>query len=373
MYDTLFDRWLYESESDSLDFKRDQYKFIKATDQEKSEMLKDILSMVNSWRSVDGYIVIGIEDKPEKPNLIHGIYEHIDDAKIQQFVNSKISGTCLFEYATYTKDSKTIGIIRIPVQKRPVYLTKDYGTLKADIVYVRRGSSTGIAKPDEVSKMGLDKNEVAFPNLEVGFFNILNNQMIGDVLKKETSYLTILDSIPEYSEGVSFKTLTVGNNSEYYKDYIEFINFKYSYIPLHFAVKNIGEIEAVNLQFELEIYSSDIEVLLDGNEVVEPDTSILSNLKSLKSIQSSSYRFDKHEGLCKFYNTLDLLHAKRSLALNGTVYLQVKKSDTLKAKATLFFDGQSKPYEKELEVIIKCKTVELSWKDFYEKVFKNNG
>jgi predicted HTH transcriptional regulator len=92
MYNILLERWLYESENDSLEFKRDQYKFIRASDEEKSELLKDILAMVNSWRRVDGYIVIGIEDKPEKPNILQGISEHIDDSKIQQFVNSKVLG-----------------------------------------------------------------------------------------------------------------------------------------------------------------------------------------------------------------------------------------------------------------------------------------
>jgi hypothetical protein len=372
MYDIIFDRWLYESESDSLDFKREQYRFINASDVEKSELLKDILSMVNSWRRVDGYIVIGIEEKSEKPNLMHGISVHIDDAKIQQFVNSKISETCIFEYATYTKDSKTIGIIRIPVQKRPVYLTKDYGSLKANTVYVRRGSSTDIAKPDEVSKMGLNNYEVAIANLEVGFFNVLHHQMIGDVLEIETSYLTILDDIPEYSEGFTIMMPTFGVNTGYYKDYIEFINFKSSYIPLHFAVKNIGDIEAVNLRFELEINSSDIEVLLDGDEIVQPDTKCFYPLKPINSIPSS-FRLDKFEGKCKIYNNLDRLHAKRTLTLNGTVYLQVKKSDTLKAKATLFFDGQSYPYEKELEIIINCNTIERTWKNFYETLFKNNN
>src|SRR5664280_335870 len=172
MHDALFNRWLYESESDSLDFKRDQYKFIKGSDQEKSELLKDILSMANSWRKSDGYIVIGIEDKPEKPNVIYGINEHLDDAVIQQFVNGKVSGTCLFDYSTYTKESKTVGIIRIPVQKRPVYLTKNYGSLKSDTVYVRRGSSTDIAKPDEVSMMGLPNIEIANASLDVEFLNI---------------------------------------------------------------------------------------------------------------------------------------------------------------------------------------------------------
>jgi predicted HTH transcriptional regulator len=73
MKDVLFERWLYESESDSLDFKRDQYKFSGASHNEKSELLKDIVAMANSWRRVDGYIVIGIEDRPEKPNVLHGV------------------------------------------------------------------------------------------------------------------------------------------------------------------------------------------------------------------------------------------------------------------------------------------------------------
>ena len=34
---------LFEEESTTLDFKRDQYKFAGATDAEKSELLKDVL------------------------------------------------------------------------------------------------------------------------------------------------------------------------------------------------------------------------------------------------------------------------------------------------------------------------------------------
>ena len=37
----LFEQLLYEEESDSLDFKRDQYLFGGSTDDEKSELLKD--------------------------------------------------------------------------------------------------------------------------------------------------------------------------------------------------------------------------------------------------------------------------------------------------------------------------------------------
>ena len=41
---------LYEEEGPTLDFKRDQYAFAKATEDEKSELLKDILGFVNCWR-----------------------------------------------------------------------------------------------------------------------------------------------------------------------------------------------------------------------------------------------------------------------------------------------------------------------------------
>jgi len=40
MNDALFEQLLYEEESATLDFKRDQYPFAKATDEDKSELLK---------------------------------------------------------------------------------------------------------------------------------------------------------------------------------------------------------------------------------------------------------------------------------------------------------------------------------------------
>jgi len=46
----LVDRLLYEAESDALDFKRDQYPFVNATDAQKAELLKDILAMAKVRR-----------------------------------------------------------------------------------------------------------------------------------------------------------------------------------------------------------------------------------------------------------------------------------------------------------------------------------
>ena len=50
MNNELFEQLLYEEESPSLDFKRDQYRFVRATEDDKSELLKDLLGFANAWR-----------------------------------------------------------------------------------------------------------------------------------------------------------------------------------------------------------------------------------------------------------------------------------------------------------------------------------
>lgn len=373
MNDVQFDRWLYESESDSLDFKREQYKFIGASDNEKSELLKDILAMANSWRQVDGYIVIGIEDRPEKPNILHGVTEHIDDAMIQQFINSKVNGICTFEYRTFTKDEKTYGIIRIPVQKRPIFLLKGYGKLKVNTVYVRRGSSTDEAKPDEIYKMGSDQYELETKaSVDIGFFNRSKGQMIGSEIEVETKYFVVQDKIPDYSEsGYGFMTFPRLVRKDYYRALVNYINFTSSFFPVNFAIANKGDREAVNLRVELEIFSNNVEILLDGDEIDEPGVDLISSIRcSVHSIHHSPYSVDRQDDKLVIYNGFDRLHAKRTLDLDGTIYMQVKESDTIKGKAAMFFDGQSVPYEQEFKIKVQCNRVELYWDAFYERFFK---
>jgi hypothetical protein len=157
---------LYEDESTSLDFKRDQYLFAAATDHEKSELLKDILAFANSWRRSDAYILIGVEEIKGGRSKPVGVSAHIDDAALQQFVNAKTNRKVEFAYETAGVDGITIGVIRVPIQARPSYLTKAYGRVSADSVYIRRGSSTEILKPDEIAKMG-SQTDLRPPRLEL--------------------------------------------------------------------------------------------------------------------------------------------------------------------------------------------------------------
>ncbi|MCA8075986.1 AlbA family DNA-binding domain-containing protein [Burkholderia cepacia] len=149
--DFLIERLLYSGEGDALDFKLQQYPFENADDDSKSSLLKDILAFANAWRTTTAYIVIGVRDGSKE---VVGLDNDIDDSRLQQFVNAKVNRPIQFAYRSVDFRGQTIGLFTIPPQARPFYSPKGFGKVRAGIVYVRRGSSTAEASPEEIAKMG---------------------------------------------------------------------------------------------------------------------------------------------------------------------------------------------------------------------------
>jgi hypothetical protein len=50
MTNEQFESLLFEEEGTTIDFKKEQYRFVNASDEEKSELVKDILGFANAWR-----------------------------------------------------------------------------------------------------------------------------------------------------------------------------------------------------------------------------------------------------------------------------------------------------------------------------------
>lgn len=142
-------------ESQTLDFKAAQYPVVGAADEQKGELVKDILAFANAWKDTDAHILIGVRDNHAPPATVIGGITHVDDATLQELVNKKTNRAVHFEYIPLECDGRAIAAIRIrKEQDRPVFLRKAFGKLKPNVVYVRRGSSTFEADPDEVAKMG---------------------------------------------------------------------------------------------------------------------------------------------------------------------------------------------------------------------------
>ena len=89
MNDQLLESLLREDEGTALDFKRDQYPFVGINDDKvKSELLKDILALANSWRRSDAFILIGVQEVTGGRSTVVGASSHIPDASLQQLTQS---------------------------------------------------------------------------------------------------------------------------------------------------------------------------------------------------------------------------------------------------------------------------------------------
>jgi len=290
---TLLEQLLYEEESTTLDFKKEQYLFAKASDEDKSELLKDILGFANAWRRADAYILIGVEEVRGGRSNVIGITDQLDDHSLQQFVNSKTSRPVQFSYQACPLDGKQIGIIRIDQQIRPVYLKKDYGKLERDKVYMRRGSSTNPAKPasiDEIAQMGLSTiPEQA--ELSVEFAATDKQESLGDKLHLQTEYCEMppMEDIPNYgASGSRFAMASaIQYNSRYWEELAEYEFARRFLRPVRVVVHNLGRVAAGDVRVEFNIPVADGTVIWDESSLpsIPRQDNVFLTGRSLPSIQ----------------------------------------------------------------------------------------
>ena len=114
----------FQGKSNCVDYKRAQYAFQGASDAQKAELLKDILCFANAFRRSTAYILIGVDEDVSGLGVIHGIDDNevIDDAQLQQFINSKTNKRIPFSaYPLRMNLGKILQVIEIDtcVRGRP--------------------------------------------------------------------------------------------------------------------------------------------------------------------------------------------------------------------------------------------------------------
>ncbi|TGN09102.1 AlbA family DNA-binding domain-containing protein [Leptospira bandrabouensis] len=372
MDDNTFQQFLYLSEGESLDFKRDQYKISKSSEDEKSEFVKDIVAMANSWRKTDAFIILGIKENNIKPNTLFGITDHIDDATFQQILNSKTNRPCKFSYETYTYQDLTFGIFRIPVQDRPIYLKKNFGILKPEVVYVKRGSSTAEASIDEISKMGLSlQEENKNPILNLAFFDPESENNLGTQIKCKTQPYLILDEIPSYFEKEEM-FLAFSVNRKYYWELYSYSNFNFKFSKIHFILENSGNSEAKNIKIEIDILDKDIDIIQNGDEPIEPEKYNSSTYRKIPTISSKDeieLKISKNK--ITISSTIANIHAKDSIQLEGNVYINPRISRVINLNCKIYCDKIEKPFEQKMEIQFNQSMRNICWEDYKKEIIDN--
>ncbi len=154
-----FQDLINSSESKTLDFKREFYDFETDSDVKRknqtSEFIKDILSIYNTQREGNGYLIFGIQEKNGKPIDLIGIEHLPDESILQDKIKDKVKPVPDFILHQIEFEEKKFGIIEIylPSFNSPSIAVRDYGNIKKDEVYIRKGSTKAKATPEEIKKV----------------------------------------------------------------------------------------------------------------------------------------------------------------------------------------------------------------------------
>ena len=277
MNNELLDALRYKSEGTDLDFKQEQYRFAGGNDYEKSEMLKDILAMANAWRDGTGYILLGLKDN--RPHLaeVVGIAESIDDSRLQQFVNMKVTPKLTFRYEEHLYEGQTVGVIAIPKQPRPFFIATAYGKLKPKITYVRRGSSTDEADPLEAGKMMLADTGRREVKVDLSVLTTDNDNLPGTF---ECSYLHFSDRLPDYeSPPEKYDPMQIStraffrDNRDFWREAGEFVRIESALVEMQFVLFNHSQVQLSNAKLEVTVEAVDgqgVEMLAGYDLPEEP-------------------------------------------------------------------------------------------------------
>jgi hypothetical protein len=298
----LFEVLLYQNESETLDFKEDQYAFDGATDIQKCELLKDILAFANSWRRDDAYILIGVREVRGGRSVVCGTSSHLLNRNLQQFVNSKINRPITFSYAENEFEGHKVGILAVPIQDRPFFLMKDYGRLKAKTVYVRRGDTTDEASPDEIYKMGSVVNRPeSRPTLQLAFADLQKRSELGTEFTLDCKLYNLPkpDSIPDYGRqpagpfGIDLHA-DISANYDFLRDIADFV-YRYGMLqPIGFVVKNPSTVAATNVNLRFRIPSSAVQVCSKDEMPSKPSANKFANLGIGSGFHKSGVTVSRH-------------------------------------------------------------------------------
>ena len=350
-----------------------QYPFAKATDEEKSELLKDILGFANCWRRAEAFILIGVQEVQGGRSIVYGVSDHLQDHSLQQFVTSLTNRPVQFGYEACEFEGQQVGIIRVPIQRRPVFLKRDYGKLRKGEVYIRRGSSTDPtrpADPDEIALMGSGHAFVEKEaDLSVEFAATDREQPLGDKIDWPAEYCEMpnrkdipdLDDTPAPIHLLGGHTIQIPSvatwsledrlNPRFFRELANHTFFHKLFKKVRLVISNRGESPTSDVRLEFCIRNGNGFGIVDTSEspVVPKErtgifaASALRNIKLRPALRHAGYvDIDKNDHEIKVEIDCGNLQPGRKVWTDA-FFLGIGQSGSIQITGQLFSGNLSQP------------------------------
>ena len=332
----------FQGESNCVDYKRVQYAFQGASDAQKAELLKDILCFANAFRRSPAYILIGVDEDASGLGVIHGVYENevIDDAQLQQFINSKTNNRIPFSaYPLRMNSGKILQVIEIDacVRGRPFYLKKDYARLHHDEVWVRAGTSSHIASPEEVAAFGRDLVELEnTPDIKTML--VSEN---GDSNELVSINITCGIKQPENQNLLQRKLTFLSSETEY--DRYMWVKFNVAKLHFRLEAENVSRVNAEDLEFKYELKCD------DGSVTLGKTPSFAGSPFNLRNNLLSSVRIGKTD-----------LRPKEKDDYVKDIYLEVSHGGKFAIEVTVFGKNIPDPIKEIFSYSVSVEELKLS-------------
>jgi len=363
------------AESDTLDFKSMQYRFYGGSDEEKAELLKDIVAFANAWKMSDAFIVIGVSEVNGRKDQVLGVTEVLKDNDIQQFVNSKTTRPVRFHIYCDEIDGKTLNIIQVEQrQDRPIYLKNGFGKLRSPDVFVRIGSSTTVASPDEIIEMGRsgDRERVAQARLDLEW---VDGDRIQERLGKHASIHCAnflaqqsspkadkLDILVRTTNSTDLERRLSFFRGASAEDLLRIAKERASYSGLKFWVKNCGSRNASSITVKIPIPRLDGLRVIDYCELPNrprgplhlPDYTA-SLLDTQVTSGSTHWDIEAH---------VKTIRPQDEFWTNDCAYFSSNTDQTIETTAKIFADDLANPIEIPLKLTIQIAERNLTRADF---------
>ena len=207
--------------------------------------------MANATREGTAWILLGFKERSPEPAELVGLTPEgvIDDSRLQEFINAKVEPKLTFNYEERMFEGKHIAILGIPKQEgRPFFIRKDYGVVKREVVYIRRGSATGTADPREIALMGIADARRPEPDLSVTLSTPANKAFPESFERTFVQFA----ALPDYAEKRGGPMGTLGHvNRHYLRQMGKFITTRLSAVELRIGLTNHSAFSLDDVQVEV--------------------------------------------------------------------------------------------------------------------------
>lgn len=183
---------LQKPEGTKLDFKA---VLSLKTESEKKELAKDVAAIANS-KGGRGYIIYGIQDETKAILGIEG--KRYTEEQIQQIISQRCDPPVSVKLEIIPVDDKQIAVLTIYRSSQKPHQIRQTG-----VFYIRRGSTTDIARREEIASMLQESGILQYERIVLNRVELkeLNEDIISDYISKtgltsnSENYYTLLEGI----------------------------------------------------------------------------------------------------------------------------------------------------------------------------------